>query len=157
MDYREPPLCRHVVAAVLAIQGDVVESVLEIGQTYWFESCVTEKDTARVIGSGDLEVLATPRLITLMEHAAYTLLEADLEEGQTSVGTNINVSHTAASPVGTLIEIEAKITSVRGRTINFTVSASDAGGKIGKGEHTRIIVDVKKFMEKARRRISAEG
>lgn len=157
LDYKEPPVCRHVVAAVLAIQGEVIESILELGQTYWFESCVYEKDTARAIGSGDLEVLATPRLITLMEHAAYTLLEAGLEEGQTSVGTNINISHSAASPVGIMLEIEAKITSVRGRIITFEVSASDEAGEIGKGIHTRVIVDEKKFIEKTNGRISARS
>lgn len=143
------PLCRHVVAAVLAIQGGIPDSKLELGKTHSFEYCVADKDTARALGSGDLEVLGTPALITLMEHAAYTLLEDTMKEGQTSVGTSINITHTAASPVGILVEIEAKIISVSGRTITFEVSASDEGGEIGKGTHTRVIVDKEKLLVKA--------
>jgi len=148
------PICRHKVAAVLYLQGGVPDSGLELGKKYWFDSCVSDNDTARAVGSGDLEVLATLRLITLKEHAAYTLREDALEEGQTSVGTNINISHTAPSPVGIMLEIEAKITSVRGRTITFEVAASDDAGEIGKGTHTRVIVDGEKLLAKAHGRNS---
>ena len=150
--YNEPPICRHVVAAVFAIQGYIPESKIELGKKYRIEHCVKYEDTAKVVGSGGLEVLATPRLIALMECAAYTLLEDALEDGQTSVGTNINIVHTAASPVGIMIEVEAEITSVRGRTITFEISANDEGGEIAKGTHTRVIVDV----EKAKRKFPAE-
>jgi len=147
-------VCRHVVAAVLTIQGGEAYSKMELGKAYKFESRVTDVDTARAYGSGDLEVLATPRLVALMEYAAYTLLEAELEEGQTSVGANINITHTAASPVGISLEITAKITSVRGRTIIFEVTASDEGGEIGKGTHTRVIVDGEKLLAKAKSKLS---
>ena len=150
------PVCRHVVAAVLAIQGGIPESELALGKRYWFASFVEDKDTAAAIGSGDLEVLATPRMIALMEHAACMALEDALDDGQTSVGTSINVSHTAASPVGIQIEIEAIITSVKGRSITFEVSASDEGGEIGRGTHTRVIVDGEKLLSKAKGRISSE-
>ena len=150
------PICRHKVAAVLAIQGGIPASNLVLGKTYWFESCVADKDTARAIGSGNLDVLATPVLITLMERSAYMLLEDELDEGQTSVGTNISISHTVSSPVGIMLEIEAKITSVRGRTITFEVCASDEVGEIGKGTHTRVIVSEKRLLEKANERLSKE-
>jgi len=155
LDYKNPPVCRHVVAAVLAIQGGIADTKLTLGASHRLEHFVTDKDTAEVVGSGGLEVLATPVMITLMERAAYILLEDLIEEGQTSVGTSINVSHTAASPVGITVEIEAKIISVKGRSITFDVSASDEGGEIGKGTHTRVIVDGGKLLEKAKRRISA--
>ena len=155
--YSEPPVCRHVTAAVLAIQGGISKSTLAIGKNYWFESIVREEDTASCIGSGNLDVLSTPRLVTLMEHAAYMILEDELEDGQTSVGTNINICHTSASPVGITIEIEAKIISVKGRTITFEVSASDEAGDIGKGTHTRVIVDEERFMNKVNRKISDNG
>jgi len=151
-NYKEPPVCRHVIAAVLAIQGGIADTKLTLGASHWLDHFVTDNDTAEAVGSGGLEVLATPVLITLMERAAYILLEDLLEEEQTSVGTNINVSHTAASPVGITIEVEAKITSVKGRTITFEVSASDESGEIGKGTHTRAIVDGEKFMKKAEAR-----
>ena len=150
------PICRHVVAAVLTIQGGIPDSMLDIGKMHWLDHCVTEEDTAIAVGSGGLEVLATPRLIALMEQAAYITLEDILEDGQTSVGTNINVDHTAASPVGIMVEIEAKVTSVRGRTIVFEVSASDESGEIGKGIHTRMIVDKEKLLTRAKGRKPSE-
>jgi len=149
---KNPPICRHVVAAVLAIQGGISESKLELEKSFWLEHFVADKDTAEAVGSGTLEVLATPVMITLMERAACTLLAGMLEEGQTSVGTSINVSHTVATPVGLTIETEAKIVSVQGRVITFAVSASDEAGEIGKGSHTRVIVDADQFIQKAKRR-----
>ena len=113
------PICRHIVAAVLEIQGGIPESKLELGKKHWMEYCVSDDDTAKAIGSGGLEVLATPRLVALMEQAAYTLLEDALDDGQTSVGTNIDISHIEPSPVGIMVEIEAVITSVKGHTVTF--------------------------------------
>jgi len=142
-------LCCHVVATVLSIQGGVISSNLTIGKEYGFEEFVTDKDTAKAMGSGHLEVFATPTMIAWMELAAYRLLEVLISEGQTSVGTNICVSHTAATPVGLMIETKAKIISVKGRTVTFEVSACDGYGEIGRGTHTRVIVDEEKFMKKA--------
>ena len=155
-NYSDPPLCRHVVAAVLAIQGGIIKSTLAIGKDYWFDYCVADEDTARAVGSGDLEVLATPRLVTLMEHAAYKILEDELEDGQTSVGTNINIDHTAASPVGISVEILAKIVSVKGRAVTFEIGAIDDGGEIAKATHTRVIVDGEKLLERAKKRFPVE-
>jgi len=155
IDYKDSPVCRHVVAAVLAIQGGVIESNLTLGKTYSFEFCVTEQYTAKSAGSGSLDILATPSMIAMMEHAACALLEDALDAGQTSVGTSANVAHTAASPVGIMAAAEAKITSARGRAITFEVSARDEAGEIGKGTHTRVIVDEKRFIEKTNGRIKS--
>ena len=153
--YDEPPLCRHVTAAVLSIQGGICETKLALGTSYSFESIVTEQNTAKAVGSGDLDVFATPMMIAMMEQAACTVLAEGLEDGQTSVGTGINVSHTAASPVGIIVAAEAKVVSVRGWTITFEVSASDETGDIGKGTHTRVIVDETRFMGKVNKKIKS--
>ena len=90
-------------------------------------------------------------MIALMERAAYELLADALDEGQTSVGTHISVEHTAASPVGAHISAKATITSVRGRKIEFYITANDGKSEIGIGKHTRVIVDEIRFMEKYER------
>ena len=151
--YDEPPLCRHVAAAVLAIQGGICKTKLALGASYSFESAVTEQNTAKAVGSGGLDVFATPMMIAMMERAACAVLSEALENGQTSVGTNINVSHIAASLVGSIVSAEAKIVSVRGRTVTFEVSASDESGEIGTGTHTRVIVDEARFMGRVKKKI----
>jgi predicted thioesterase len=109
---------------------------------------VNENNTARAVGSGSLDVFATPMMIALMERAACVILSDMLEEGQTSVGTQIIVSHTAASPIGAAITATATIASVDGRKIEFVVTVRDGVGEIGEGTHTRVIVDEAKFMVK---------
>ncbi|MCL2134748.1 MAG: thioesterase family protein [Candidatus Bathyarchaeota archaeon] len=152
--YKNQPICRHVVATVLAIQGGVIESKVVLGKTYCFKSCVAEKDTAKAVGSGHLNVFATPVMVALMERAACALIEELFEDGYTSVGTNINVAHIAASSVGSVIEVTAKIVSVIDRTIIFEVSAIDEVGEIGKGTHTRVIVNIEEFMGKVQNKKS---
>jgi len=91
--YKDPPVCRHVVAAVLAIQGGVVESKITLGKSATVTTTVDETNIARAIGSGSLDVFAAPMMIALMERAACDVLADTLDEGQTSVGTQINVTH----------------------------------------------------------------
>ena len=91
-------------------------------------------------------------MIALMEQAACECLAGRLDKGQTSVGTEINVLHNAASPIGTEITATATIESVLGRKVEFLVAASDKSGEIGKGKHIRVIVDAEKFMKRAETR-----
>jgi len=123
-----------------------------IGKTASVTTTVTENNTARAARSGSLDVFATPMMIALMEQAACECLANALTEGQTSVGTQANIVHTAASPVGAKITATAAVTGVDGRKIDFDVSASDGAGEIGKGTHSRFIVDAEKFMAKANSR-----
>ena len=146
---RGNPVCRHVVAAVLAIQGGVVESKLALGKTATVSTTVTEQNTAAAVGSGSLNVFATPMMIALMEQAACAALTDALEPRQTSVGTQISVTHTAASPLGAEVTATAAIEYVFGRRIEFSVTASDGAGEIGNGKHTRMIVDGERFQAKA--------
>ena len=150
--YKEPPVCCHVVAAVLAVQGCIPLSRLALGMKHVVNSFVTEQNTAKAVGNGSLDVFATPMMIAMMERAACELLADVLEEKQTSVGTGIQIAHIAASPVGIEVTAEASITSVRGRVVTFDVTAKDAVGEIGRGTHTRVIVDAERFMERASQR-----
>jgi len=139
-------ICRHVVAGI-------VETRLTLGKTASATTAVTETNTARAVGSGTLSVFAMPMMIALMEQAACQCLSDVLEDGQTSVGTQISVEHTAASPIGTEITATATIESVCGRKIEFAVTASDGTGEIEKGKHTRVIIGAERFMAKVRTKI----
>lgn len=109
---------------------------------------VAPDDFASALGSGSLPVLATPRMIAWMEHAACSSL--GLEKGQTSVGISMNVSHDAPSVEGARIRVVAQLTKQKKRLVFYTVSAWMGETCLGKGEHVRAIVDAERFMEKAR-------
>lgn len=109
---------------------------------------VGEGDTARSLGSGDVEVLGTPRLVALFEQATVDALRGILEPGQSSVGMRVQVDHLQPTPVGAEIVVEASLEKIEGRRITFTVTASDSGGLAAAGKVTRVIVDVDRFMSK---------
>jgi predicted thioesterase len=98
--------------------------------------------------SGSLDVFATPSMIALMEQAACLCLTDSLDDGKSSVGTEINIRHTAASPLGAEIIATAEIIAVSDRRIEFEVTAHDGKREIGSGTHTRAIVDTVRFMAK---------
>lgn len=110
---------------------------------------VTEDKTARVMGSGTLPVYATPCMIALMENTASMSVEPELEAGQGTVGTLVQVKHTAATPVGMEVTCETKLIEVDRKRLVFEVRAYDAAGVIGEGTHERFIIDNDRFMEKA--------
>ncbi|MDR1821502.1 MAG: thioesterase family protein [Oscillospiraceae bacterium] len=119
-----------------------------IGKSAALSRTVDEASTARAMRSGALPVFATPSLVALMEAAACACLAEQLAPGQTSVGTQINVFHTSASPVGALVTATAEVTAAEGRKIEFSVTACDEKGEIGHGTHTRAVVDEEKFMRR---------
>lgn len=123
--------------------------MLEKGIQGKLETVVTEEKTARVMGSGELAVYATPAMIALMEETAYKSVSAELEEGMGSVGTLMNVKHVAASPVGMKITCQTELTQVDGRRLVFKVEAFDEKGLIGEGVHERFIIQNDKFQAKA--------
>ncbi len=125
---------------------------VEIGKKATVNITVTEKETARAVGSGSAEVFATPMMVALMERAACEVLSDVLEDSETSVGTHISVSHNAATVIGSNVTATATITSIEGRKIEFSVSANDSAGEIGCGTHTRVVLDEEKFMAKAKER-----
>ena len=121
---------------------------MEIGKSYTVKIKVEEKDTAKMVGSGTLLVLATPKMIALMEEAAYKCVAEDIEPGTSSVGTLMNVKHLSATPVGMEVSATAIVTEVDGRRIAFKVEAYDEAGIIGEGVHERFVVAEEKFITK---------
>lgn len=113
---------------------------------------VAAEHTARALGSGNVPVFSTPRLVALAEQAAVDALAGRLVPGQTTVGTRIEISHLAATPVGHTVRAEAEITAIEGRRIRFAVAAWDAQEKIGEGSHDRVIVDERRFIERVERK-----
>jgi fluoroacetyl-CoA thioesterase len=109
---------------------------------------VGKGDTAAVYGSGLLNVLSTPAMIALMEQTAMKAVEACLNEGEGTVGTEVNVKHLRATPLGSSVTCTATLTEVNGRRLLFHIEASDDKGKIGEGLHERFIIDNDKFMAK---------
>ncbi|MGI6169566.1 MAG: thioesterase family protein [Christensenellales bacterium] len=116
------------------------------GKQAQFQLKVEQRMTARTLKSGALDVLGTPYLIALMEAAAVKAIP--LPEGYTSVGTLVNIQHTAATPVGMQITVTATITGSEGRRVLFRVEAADEKGPIGHGDHERFIVDAQRFIDK---------
>lgn len=110
---------------------------------------VDETNTARTMGSGTLDVFATPAMIALMEQTAWKSVEAELEEGSGTVGTFLEVSHDAPTPLGMEVTCESELTAVNGRELTFEVKAYDERGTVGKGIHKRFIINEERFMEKA--------
>ncbi len=123
--------------------------MLEVGIKGYGEVIVSEANTAKTMGSGTLDVFATPAMIALMEQTAYQSVAEELEPGTGTVGTKMNVSHVAASPVGMKITCETELVKVDNRALTFTVRAFDAKGLIGEGEHERFIIIEEKFQNKA--------
>lgn len=111
---------------------------------------VVESDTARALGSGDVPVLATPRLIALCEEAACLAIDGMLGEGSTSVGVRVQFDHLSPVRTGSEIVAEATLEKVEGRRLVFTVTATDAAGLVGAGKVTRVVVERDDFLAKAR-------
>lgn len=116
---------------------------------------VTNHFTARSVGSGALEVLATPIMIAKMEQAAWTAVAPHLEEDTGTVGTLMNVQHVSATPVGMEVTCKAELTAVEGRKLVYRVTAWDAKGPIGEGVHERAIIQNDRFLSKARKKLEA--
>ncbi len=126
--------------------------MLEVGIRGTREMEVTPADTAKAYKSGTLDVLATPRMLALMEETAWTSIAEELEEGTGTVGTRLEVSHLAPTPVGMRVRCETVLTEVEGRKLTFFVEAHDEAGKIGEGVHERFVVDEARFQGKADRK-----
>ena len=120
-----------------------------INRTHTVCLTVDEDDLAMAVGSGDLPVLATPRMAALMEEAAAALAAQCLDDGITTVGTKLSITHTAPTLAGATVYAEATLTQTDGRTFSFAVRAYDTVGDIGAGTHDRVSVKSDRFLEKA--------
>ena len=114
---------------------------------------VNEDNTAKAMGSGTLDVFATPALIALMEETCWRSVANELEEGCGTVGTLLEIKHTAPTPVGMKVTCESTLTEVDGRRLVFEVIARDAKGVVGEGKHERFVVQNEKFQMKANARL----
>ncbi len=115
---------------------------------------VTPDKTAKTVGSGLLDVFATPAMIALMEQTAAESVESELEAGKTTVGIKINVEHLAATPVGMEVVCRSKLIQEENRKLIFEIEAFDESGLIGKAYHERFIVDAERFREKTYAKLS---
>ena len=122
---------------------------IEIGSKGRAETVVTPDNTARAAGSGLVPVFATPWMVALMENAAVQAVQAALEPGKGTVGTRLDVTHDAATPIGLKVWAEAELVKVEGRKLTFAVSAYDEREKIGGGVHERFIIKPEKFLARA--------
>lgn len=125
-----------------------MEFNLTTGATAMAETTVNEAKTAIAMQSGNLPVFATPAMAALMECAATRCAQSNLPEGLTTVGTALNVSHIAATPLNMKVTATAELISIEGRKLTFKVTATDEIELIGEGTHTRFIIDSAKFMGK---------
>ena len=123
---------------------------LDPGLTGKTSAVVADADTARAMGTGEVEVLATPRLIALCEEACCRALAGALDAPQTSVGVRVQLDHLAPVRVGTTVAAEATLERVEGRRLVFAVSAVDSAGLVAAGRMTRVVVDTASFLAKAR-------
>ena len=121
---------------------------LEPGLKFSVNYTVTDKDTAAAYGSGGLDVLATPKLVALMENAALNCVKPHLDEGLDTGGTHLDVAHLAATPVGMNVRAEAELIEVDRRRLVFSVKAYDEVELVGEGTHERFVVSMEKFVAK---------
>ena len=123
---------------------------MEIGKKFVSTMVVEERHLACQVGSGDLQVLATPVMLALMENAAMLCVADQLDAESTTVGGHIAASHLKPTGIGHTVTATAELTAAEGRKLTFKVSASDEEGLIGEGEHLRFVVGRERFMSKVK-------
>lgn len=123
-------------------------SALEPGLQGQASTRVTDALSAPAVGSGSINVYASPSMIALMEAAAVDCVERHLAPGQATLGVHLEVNHTAATPPGLSVTAKATLVAVDGRKLTFEIEAHDTHEKIGTARHTRIIVDAERFKAK---------
>ncbi len=121
---------------------------ITIGAKGQVATVVEREDTALEVGSGSLLVYATPCMVALMEGAACEAIAEFLPEDKTSVGTQLNISHLSATPVGLEVRAEAEVIGVEKSMVTFKVSAYDETGLIGEGTHQRAVISTQRFLDK---------
>lgn len=121
---------------------------IKIGLIGESTTTVTPELTARHLGSGGINVYATPAMILLMEGAAVNAIDSLLADGQASVGISVSVKHLAATPMGKQVRAQAEVTEVVGRHITFSVKAWDERELIGEGTHIRFVIDLARYIQR---------
>ena len=132
-----------------------IKMTIEIGMTGSKTAVVTPTLSADVMGSGSIATYATPAMLALMEGAAASAIEEAAGEGNTSVGTFVELHHVAATPLGANVRAEATVIAVDGRKVRFEITAYDEHEQIGKGEHVRFVVSRQRFVERLAKKEAA--
>lgn len=122
---------------------------LNTGMKMTLTDTVTMDNAAKTLGSGSLLVYGTPAMLLLVEKTAVALLDGHLDEGMTTVGTNLNVDHVSATPLNAEVSCQVELTEIDRKRLVFSVEVKDAAGIIGKGTHERFVVQAEKFQQKA--------
>ena len=130
---------------------------LSVGMTGNASRVISDKDTAKAVGSGTVDVCATPILAAVMEAAAVACVRDALPEGETSVGISMTLSHKAPTVVGGTVTAIAVLSAIEGRRLTFRILATDAAGEVGEATHARFIVDEAVFTAKAADRAEIPG
>ena len=123
--------------------------MLTVGIKGTLERTVSEGLTAKAMGSGELPVFATPAVIALAEETAWKSVAPELEEGQGTVGTKMDLAHIAATPLGMKVRCESELVEIDRRKLVFSIAVFDEKEKVAEGRHERFIVDNAKFLSKA--------
>jgi predicted thioesterase len=131
--------------------------MLQAGIKGRLELTVTKEKCAGALGSGELDVFATPAMIALIEETAWRSVVSELRPGEGTVGTALNVRHLAATPIGLQIVCETELTLVDRRRLVFDVKVYDPFGLVGEGTHERFVIQYEKFMKKANEKLDARG
>ena len=126
---------------------------MEIGIKGIQELTVTKDKCAGALGSGELDVFATPAMIALMEETCWRSIVAELAPGEGTVGTELQVKHLAATPIGLQVRCESELTLVDRRRLVFQVKVYDPFGLVGEGTHERFIIQYERFMQKANEKL----
>lgn len=127
--------------------------MLTVGISNEMTRDVTNENTAASLGSGLLDVFATPAMVALMEETCMKSVQAELDEGCGTVGTGLTIQHVSATPVGMKVRCASKLVEVDGRKLVFDVQAFDDAGLIGQGTHERFIIESDKFFAKAKKKL----
>jgi len=120
---------------------------IEIGSAFTVEEMVTKDKSAKQVGSGLLDVYSTPSMIALMEKASFLCVNSFLDDGESTVGGAINIRHLKPTRIGEKVICTSKVTAVSGRKIEFEVIVKEEGKIIGKGNHTRFVIDNEAFLK----------
>ncbi len=121
---------------------------MEISSVYEKQIVVSEEKSAKYMQSGGLLVFATPAMVAGMESVCFELSEKYMKDGETTVGTALNIAHVKATAVGDTVTFKCETIAVDGRKLTFKVEAFDSKGKIGEGTHERFIINIEKFMSR---------
>jgi len=127
--------------------------MMNIGLTNRMEIMVDKTNVAGAVGSGSIDVFATPQMINLMEKCCSYSVAPYMEQGFTTVGTIVNVSHLSATPIGMKVWCESTLTQIDGKKLVFDVKAYDENGIIGEGTHERFIINIEKFMARTLKKL----